>query len=207
MIKINLAPSSEQRVSSGSSSASFGSGSSSMSDVYLGPEQIRKEGLKRILILLLGPLALFVYENQNVPAKSAELSAQRQVLTDLQAYNAKQANSVAEIKKFKEDEATIEKRISALEKISKDREREIRVMDLLQLITPEKAWLSRVQLNPDRVNVQGYALSDLDVSTLLEGLTRSALLMDVNLVSSTEVSQDGVMLKKFEISCLLERPE
>ncbi|NUN06123.1 MAG: PilN domain-containing protein [Bdellovibrio sp.] len=207
MIKINLAPTAAQGATSTSSSMSFGSSSSSMSDVFVGPEEIRKEGLKRLLILLLGPLALFVYENQNVPAKNAEIAAKRQILIEMQAYNAKQAASVAEIKKFKEDEATIEKRISALEKISKDRQREIRVMDLLQLIIPEKAWLSRVQLNPDRVNVQGYALSDLDVSTLLEGLTRSALLMDVNLVSSSEVSQDGVMLKKFEISCLLERPE
>ncbi len=206
MIKINLAPALAQGSSSNSSASVFGS-SSSMSDVFVGPEETRKEALKRLLILLLGPLALFAYENQNVPAKHAELAAKRQVLVELQTYNAKQAASVAEIKKFKEDEATIEKRISALEKISKDRQREIRVMDLLQVIIPEKAWLSRVQVSPERVNVQGYALSDLDVSTFLEGLTRSAFLMDVNLVSSSEVSQDGIMLKKFEISCLLERPE
>lgn len=206
MIKINLAPALAQGASSSSSASAFGS-SSSMSDGFVGPEETRKEALKRLLILLLGPLALFAYENQNVPAKYAELAAKRQVLVELQTYNAKQAASVAEIKKFKEDEATIEKRISALEKISKDRQREIRVMDLLQVIIPEKAWLSRVQVSPERVNVQGYALSDLDVSTFLEGLTRSAFLMDVNLVSSSEVSQDGIMLKKFEISCLLERPE
>ncbi|HEY1080485.1 MAG TPA: PilN domain-containing protein [Bdellovibrio sp.] len=206
MIKINLAPALAQGATSSSNSSAFGS-SSSMSDVFVGPEETRKEALKRLLILLLGPLALFAYENQNVPAKYAELAAKRQVLVELQAYNAKQAASVAEIKKFKEDEATIEKRISALEKISKDRQREIRVMDLLQVIIPEKAWLSRVQVSPERVNVQGYALSDMDVSTFLEGLTRSAFLMDVNLVSSSEISQDGIMLKKFEISCLLERPE
>ena len=207
MIKINLAPSLAAAGSAANANSSNMGSTSSMSDVFVGPEEIRKEGLKRLLILLLGPLALFAYENQNVPAKNAELAAKRQVLIELQAYNAKQAASVAEIKKFKEDEATIEKRISALEKISKDRQREIRVMDLLQTIIPEKAWLSRIQVTPERVNVQGFALSDLDVSTFLEGLTHSAFLMDVNLVSSSEISQDGVMLKKFEISCLLERPE
>jgi len=202
MIKINLA-------SSGAVSASSPLGASLgiSSDGFISPDEARKEALKRLVLLLVGPLALYIYENQNVPAKVADLNAKTQVLSELQNYNAKQAASVAEIKKFKEDEALIEARISALEKISKDRQREIRVLDLLQTVIPEKAWLTRVQINPDKVNIQGLALSDFEVSTFLEALTKSVFLMDVNLVSSSEVNQDGVMLKKFEISCLLERPQ
>lgn len=202
MIKINLAPQAVAGKGSG-----LGASLGISSDAFLAPDEARKEALKRLVLLLVGPLALIVYENQNIPALLTDLDSKKQVLTELQAYNAKQAASVAEIKKFKEDEAIIEARISALEKISKDRQREIRVMDLLQTVIPEKAWLTRIQINPDSVNVQGVALSDLDVSTFLESLTRSAFLMDVNLVSSTEINQDGMMLKKFEISCLLERPE
>ncbi|MNL16532.1 Fimbrial assembly protein (PilN) [compost metagenome] len=101
----------------------------------------------------------------------------------------------------------IETRISALEKISKDRQREIRVLDLVQQLIPEKAWLTRLQINPDKVVIQGLALSDFEVSTFLESLTKSVFLMDVNLVSSSESITDGVSLKRFEISCVLERPE
>lgn len=202
MIKINLA-----------SSASIGTGPSLgaslgiSSDSFLSPDQIRKEAMKRLVLLLVGPLALYIYENQNIPAKVADLNAKNQVLAELQSYNSKQAASVAEIKKFKEDEALIEARISALEKISKDRQREIRVMELLQTVIPEKAWLTRVQISPEKVNIQGLALSDYEVSTFLEALTKSAFLMDVILLNSSEVVQDGVTLKKFEISCLLERPQ
>lgn len=203
MIKINLA-----------SATSTGGGASAMSSslgisagTFLSADEVRKEALKRLVLLLVGPLALFIYENQNVPAKVSELNAKNQALAELQNYNAKQAASVAEIKKFKEDEALIEARIAALEKISKDRQREIRVLDLLQTVIPEKAWLTRIQINPDKVNIQGLALNDFEVSTFLEALTKSVFLMDVNLVSSSEVTQDGVNLKKFEISCLLERPQ
>lgn len=202
MIKINLA----SPMTAGAPSAmgfSLGSGGESM----VPPEEMRKELFKRAVLLLVGPLALFLYENQNVPGKMNELAAKNQSLTELQNYNSKQAASVAEIKKFKEDEALIESRISALEKISKDRNREIRVLDLLQTVMPEKAWLTRLQINPDRVSVQGLALSDYEVSVLLESLTKSVFLIDVNLVSSTEVTQDGVPLKNFEISCLFERSE
>lgn len=198
MIKINLA-----------SSASVVSLSSSLgsSDAFVSADEIRKEAMKRLVLILVGPLALYIYEQQNVPAKNAELNAKRQILTDLTSYNAKQAASVAEIKKFKEDEAIIETRISALEKIEKDRQREIRVLDLLQTIIPEKAWITKVQISPERVSIQGMALSDFEVSIFLDALTKSVFLMDVNLVSSNEVNVEGANLKKFEISCLLERPQ
>ncbi|AHZ86918.1 PilN domain-containing protein [Bdellovibrio bacteriovorus] len=200
MIKINLA---SQASTSGGGSIGASLGISS--DSFMGADEIRKEALKRLVLLLIGPLALYIYENQNVPGKVAELNSKNQILVELQTYNAKAADSVAEIKKFKEDEALMEARISALEKISKDRQREIRVLDLLQTVIPEKAWLTRVQVNPTRVNIQGLALSDFEVSQFLEALTKSVFLMDVNLVSSSETVTDGVSLKKFEISCLLER--
>lgn len=202
MIKINLA-SSTSVAGGGSISASLGIST----DSFMGADEIRKEALKRLVLLVVGPLAFYIYENQNVPQKVAELNSKNQVLAELQTYNAKAADSVAEIKKFKEDEALMEARIAALEKISKDRQREIRVLDLLQTVIPEKAWLTRIQINPDRVNVQGMAMSDFEVSQFLEALTKSVFLMDVNLVSSSETVQDGVSLKKFEISCLLERPQ
>ena len=202
MIKINLASASS--ISPGSASLSSMGVSS---DGFISPELARKEALKRLVLLLVGPLALIIYENQNLPAKQAELNAKTTMLSELQNYNSRQAASVAEIKKFKEDEALIEARIAALEKISVDRQREIRVMELLQTVIPEKSWVTRVQINPERVNIQGMALSDFEVSTFLDSLTKSAFLLDVNLLNSSEVVEDGVTLKKFEISCLLERPE
>lgn len=199
MIKINLA----SDVSGTSALSSFGVADGG----YSSPEFIRKEALKRLVLLAIGPLALIIYENQNLPTKEAELRAKQAQLLELQNYNAKQAASVAEIKKFKEDEALIETRIAALEKISVDRLREIRVMELIQNVIPEKAWLTRLEVSPQKVNIQGLALSDFEVSALLEALTKSVFLMDVTLLNSSELNQEGVTLKRFEISCLLERPE
>lgn len=198
MIKINLAPQSQA-----SSSSALGVTDSSL----LSAQELRSEALKRLVILVIGPLALYFYEAQNIDAKYVDLNAKNAELTTLQAYNSKQANSVAEIKKFKEDEALIEARIAAVEKISKDRNREIRVLDLLQTVIPEKAWLTRIQVFPDRVNIQGLALGDAEVSSFLDALTKSVFLIDVNLVSSSEVIKEGIPLRSFEISCLLERPE
>ena len=200
MIKINLASSAVSAIPAASAGVYSADGFSS-------PEQIRRDALLRILIIMAGPALLYFYEMQSLPAKLNELASKQQMLAELQVYNQKQAASVAEIKKFKEDEALIEARIAALEKISVDRQREVKVLELLQTVIPEKAWLTRIQLNPDGIQLQGLALSDFEVSAFLDALTRSVFLMDVNLLSSTEQVQDGVPLKKFEISCLLERPK
>lgn len=201
MIKINLASSGVG--SSAAISASLGLAT----DGFVSPEEARKEALKRIVVMLIPALGLYAYQQQNVPQKQTELNAKTQMLNELTNYNAKQSASVAEIKKFKEDQALIEARIAALSKISKDRHREIRVLDLLQQVIPEKAWLTQIKISQEKVNVQGLALSDFEVSTFLEALTKSVFLMDVNLVSSSETTVDGVTLKKFEISCVLERPQ
>ncbi|QDK36842.1 PilN domain-containing protein [Bdellovibrio sp. NC01] len=201
MIKINLA-------SSGvGSTASINASLGISSDGYLSPDEVRKEALKRLIVMLIPAIGLYAYQQQNVPQKQAEFNSKQQMLAELSNYNSKQAASVAEIKKFKEDEALIEARIAALDKISKDRHREIRVLDLLQQVIPEKAWLTQIKITPEKVTVQGLAISDFEVSSFLEALTKSVFLMDVNLVSSSETSVDGVSLKKFEISCLLERPQ
>jgi len=202
MIRINLATSSVGTSSAIGSAFGFGGG-----ETFDGDSEARKEGLKRLLIILLPAVALFAYEQQNVPEKTARLARMNTELNETQTFNSKAAASVAEIKKFKEDEAIIEARIAALQKISKDRHREIRVLDLLQSVIPEKSWLTRVNILPEKVTITGMALTDYEVSTFMEALTKSAFLMDVNLVNSTEILQDGVNLKRFEITCLLERPQ
>jgi type IV pilus assembly protein PilN len=201
MIKINLVSSgrgisSGTRVDSGNAFASFTSG-----------DEILKNALKRLIIILIPVIGLYVYEGQIIPQKQDEVASKNQVLGELTAYNAKQSGSVAEIKKFKEEEALIESRITALNKISKDRFKEIRVMDLIQQVIPEKAWLRKIQIGQQKLMIEGTALSDYEVSSFMEALTKSAFLMDVNLVTSSEVIVDGSSFKNFEISCLLEGPQ
>lgn len=208
MIKVNLASSSSMGVSP--------LGLSGGAEVLLTDDLVKKEALKRLVLLLVGPLAFYIYEGQNLPAKLAELNAKNQQLSAIQSYNAQQADSVAEINKFKEDERLIEARISALNKISKERNNEIRVLDLLQKVIPEKAWLTRVEIKLEnlrvgekskdvtRLEIQGLAMSDIEVSSFLDALTKSVFLRDVSLESSSEVPSENERLKRFEISCSLE---
>lgn len=208
MIRINLLPAKGSSGTAGSASAGFGSASlGGGSEGLVFTEDVKKDALVKLIILLLGPVILYIYEMNNIPGIVAQISQKQQVLDELKVFNEQSAASVAEIKKFKENEAQIESRISALEKISHDRFREVKIMDLFQAIMPERAWLTRMSINADKLEIRGLAMSDSEVSFILDSLTKSVLVIDVKLVDSSEVEQDGIVLKRFEISCSLEKSD
>lgn len=198
MIRINLT--STRTISAGS-----GGGGGEVSGEVVITDQVRKDALVKMLVILLAPIGLFFYEQQNIPTIQSELARKQNALMELQTFNAKAENAVQEIKKFKEDEKKIQARIEVLEKLAKDRFREVKVLDLFQQVIPEKVWFNRVDLKDGKVLLAGFSTSDIDISTFMDSLSKSVFLQEVVLVSSSEHIQDGMTLKKFEISCILEK--
>jgi len=200
MIRINLA--SSRSISGGAMGGGIAADVGEETSIS---EQARKDAFVKLLVILLAPIGLFFYEQQNIPTIQAELVRKQTTLTELQVFNAKAENSVLEIKKFKEDEKKIQMRISVLEKIAKDRFREVKVLDLFQQVIPEKLWLTRVDIKDGKILLAGFSTSDIDISTFMESLSKSVFLQEVVLVSSSEHLQESMTLKKFEISCILEK--
>lgn len=174
-------------------------------DVGFTPAELQKQALIRILIIVAFPAALWFWEGQVIPAMTIERDQKLGVLEELRSYNGRNARSVQEIKKFKDEEGKLQARIGFLDKLSKDRLREIKVVDLVQQIIPEKVWLSRLEIGNGRMVLSGMAMSDFDISSFMEALAKSVHFVDVNLVSSVENYFDGLNLKKFEIVCIMEK--
>lgn len=199
MIRINLASARTMSASAGGMPTAESGGDAPLS------EQIRKDALTKLLVILLAPTALFFYEQQNIPTIRGELNRKQGALMELQTFNARAENAVQEIKKFKEDEKKIQARIAVLEKLAKDRFREVKVLDLFQQVIPEKVWFTRVDIKEGRILLAGFSTSDVDISTFMDSLSKSVFLQEVVLVSSSEHIQENMTLKKFEISCILEK--
>lgn len=198
MIRINLASSSAQTAAlGGGASAGEGSGE--------GSAEVRKQAIMKLLVMLILPGGLFAYEQQNIPSISATLQQKQVALNEIETFNTKAANAVEEIKKFKEDEKKIQSRIAILEHIAKDRFREVKVLDLFQQVIPERVWFTKVDIHDGKILLTGFSTSDYDISGFMESLSKSIYLQDVVLVSSSEQTVDSAILKKFEISCALEK--
>ncbi|MBX3040280.1 MAG: PilN domain-containing protein [Bdellovibrionaceae bacterium] len=198
MIRINLAKSQGATASGGIVFEGGGPSDASQSE-------IQKQGLIRLVLLCLGPLLLWYYQQSTLPGLIAERNSLQTRISEMVDFNTRAERSVQEITKFKEDEARIQSRIGYLDRISKNRSRDIKTLELLQQVIPEKAWLNKLEMNNGKLLVGGMALSDFEVSSFMESLAKSIYFVDVNLMRSTEVLFDGLNLKNFEISCSVEK--
>jgi type IV pilus assembly protein PilN len=200
MIRINLAKSMMEKRQDLGATETMVEGDAS-------DKEIQKQGLLRILLLLSGPIFMFVYEMQTIPGKNQELQSRTAFLSELTEQNAKAQAAVDEIKKFEEDKAKIQAQIDIIENLKKTRMQPVRVLDSIQRNIPSKVWLISVDLNQNgNIIIQGYSTTDLDLTAFMDGLSRSVFLRDVMLVKSNEeIDESGANLKKFEISCALEK--
>lgn len=196
MIKINLLTMSGVRATPGAAGEV-----ESLTD----QKEIQKQGLIKLVLILLPAIGLYIYESQSIPALTSERAHLQANLNDLKSYNSKAEASVREIKKFKTDEDRIQKRIEALQKLSKSRTSEIRILKLLADVIPEKTWLSSVNIIQNRANIVGLAVNNSDVNNFAEKLKSNILVADLQLVRIAEERiASGPSLVRFEFNCLLE---
>ncbi len=198
MIKINLV--NAKKLSSATSN-------SGEPDPFAGVDNaaIQRQGLMRLIVIGLLPLALYAYEMQNIPDIQAKLASKRDLLSSLTEKNNQAATAVEEIKKYEADQAQLQKQISTLESFRKERLREVKIMDSLQKDIPEKLWLTKIVYEPPRVLIAGVTVGDLELTTFMDAISKSVFFSRVNLIRSTDTpTASGIQTKAFEISCDLE---
>lgn len=167
---------------------------------------LRRTALTRLAVIILGPIMLLVYEQQAIPELKRENRAKQEQLNQLTAKNTKAAAAVQQTRKFKREQEILQAQIDSIESLKKDRLREVKVLDFLQKDLPEKLWLSRMELNDGKLNIQGMASSDAELTQFMDNLSRSAFLKEVSLVrSSDSTTPEYGAVKRFEISCLMEK--
>lgn len=173
-------------------------------ELALDDQSAQKQGALKLGMMLLPAVLLFIYEGQNIPSLNAQKVNIQNQLAALKNFNTQREESVNEIKKFKEDEARIQRRIAALEKLQKNRNAEARLLKLFSDVMPEKAWLTQVDIKGGKAKLQGLAYTDADVSVLAERLKSNILVAELGLNELREEKVDNVNLYRFEMTCTLE---
>lgn len=171
-----------------------------------GDKEIQKQGAIRLFVLLLVPIAIYAYELQSIPELQRTVQRKRAVLATLKTKNGQAKGAVEEIKKFKEDQVKLQRQIDTLETLRKERLKEVKILDNLQKDIPDKVWLTKVDLSSGKIVLAGLATADAELTGFMENLSRSVFLREVNLVRSSEQASDSGVLKRFEISAVIDQP-
>ncbi len=168
--------------------------------INLLPKKIRKEVLKSDLVLLILLVLVACAAGGGIYLKnSSEIS---QLKTDV----AQTKQSIASMEKFYKEYLALEKqkkemaaRISLIEKIKEGRALTARILYDLPSLVKESVWLKRFKKDEERFDLEARALENESIADFVERLAKIPYAKDVELKTVEDVTEEGVLVKKFVV--------
>ena len=110
-----------------------------------------------------------------------------------------------QINRLRADKAVIQEKIVALERINVNREKWVRLLEILCQRIPDFTWIVSVDekdQNPPVLAIEGRTLSFPEVANFMSRLSESEFIRSVDL-SSIEETKEAVKMFRFNISCTI----
>jgi Tfp pilus assembly protein PilN len=110
-----------------------------------------------------------------------------------------------QINKLRADRSVIQEKIVALERINVNREKWVRLMEILCQRIPDFTWIVSVDekdQNPPVLALEGRTLSFPEVANFMSRLSESEFIRGVDL-ASIEETKDALKTFRFSISCVI----
>lgn len=195
MIKVNLL---NNRVSASAVDADFtlplddGGGESSVNE---------KEAAVNFILILLFAALLFTYEFFNVGGLKEKQSQAQVRLNQVRHQLAQKEKEIQSLSVYEERAKELENKLSMIKNLSKVRLKAVKALDFLQNLMPEKAWFQAIEYERNRFLLKGFAVSDDDLTEIVQKLERSQYFVDVVLLQAKESKTKNGNLRDFEISC------
>ena len=154
-------------------------------------KHVKVEISKRVLVVLLGPMALYVYEYINIPDLMNQRSVTQAQLSQLTEFNQKKEAMAKEIAKYEEDKKRINRQTRFLERVSRERLYPVDFLNKISEIIPRGVWLDSLSVIGKRVEIRGQAEVESIVSDFEAKLTGIPFLKGVKLLGIDSIEVKG----------------
>ena len=199
MIKINLA-----RRKAGGGGTNTNIGTDAQLEIHDTAASAQKEALIKIVFMVLFVIILMFYENHNVNEFQGELMKQTAKLSELQADLDSKKQQTAGMAEVEKNAQVLEQKLGIMKKLSRVRLREVKALDYIQSVLPEKVWFKQMKFDDTKVTLNGYAVSDDDLNELTRALENSVQFSNVIILQAKDEKLQNGSYKQFEISCTTE---
>ncbi len=148
--------------------------------------------VKRLVILLIGPLGLYFYEASRIPEFNNQISQLNAKLADLKQFNDKKKGLAEEIKKYEEDQNKLNAQMGFMKKISTEKINELKLFLYLQNTTPESVWLNKLEIKGPELTLNAESDIPADIAKFLDSLGGAPFLAGVSpLNQETKIDSIG----------------
>jgi type IV pilus assembly protein PilN len=137
-------------------------------------------------------LIVFLYQFSRSTLLSSRLSGLRQEIAALEI----RAQEVTELQK---NIGELKQKVKVIDDLSKKKVGPVRVMESLSGATPVRLWLTEFKENAGNLSLNGMAVDNQTVADFLKALSSTAYFKEVELVETSQVEQDKLLLKKFSL--------
>lgn len=151
---------------------------------YLLPEdekrQIVIDFAKRIVLVIILPIALYFYEGTRLPLLHQQITEINAKIADLQQFNNKKKSLAEEIKRYEEDQKKLNGQMSFMRTISTEKVNELNLFLYLQENTPESVWINKLELKGSELTLNAESDVPTDINKFIDRLSTAQLLTGVS---------------------------
>lgn len=169
-------------------------------------ENIKINLVKRILVVALGPMALFGHELYRIPILEEQLKVLEADLAQDRAFNQKRAPIRAEIEKWKKDQSRLDKQIEFLRRIEQERHVSRDIILQIQKIIPDQVWIKSITSETKMLSIEGEGVDQADILEFNRRLENLSFLRDVTLpaVNPIPAGSSGVPTYSYEFKAEID---
>ena len=143
-------------------------------------KQLNIDFAKRLVVILIGPLALFGYECSQIPEFKNQIVQTQAHLADLKQFNDRKKGLAEEIKKFEEDQAKLNAQMNFMKKVTNEKINELKLFLYLQENIPESVWINKLEVKGTELTLNAESDVASDISRFLEKLGGASFLVGVS---------------------------
>ncbi|MES2768034.1 MAG: PilN domain-containing protein [Bdellovibrionota bacterium] len=160
--------------------------------------------IKRVAFLIIPIIVVFAYTwhvESGLKSDVEKLNKQAVVLDGQLEALKPELNTIEQLKGEKNKLST---ELGAIKELSKKRYTYVKILDSLQSLIPEKAWVTKLTIKDQIISIEGRAIEDAIISSFMQNLEESAYFSNVTWVNSAEVNEPQGLVKSFSIRLDLE---
>ncbi len=174
MIRINLLNTFKDTPSA--AGISGGAMSSSEEDIK---KQIIMGVVKRMLVLFIGPVGLYIYETQTLPVLQDRLTEIAKQTAELKSFNDSKQGLAEQIRRFEEDQSRFNAQMDFINKITYDKVNEYKLFQFLKESTPDTVWISKLELIDSTINMTVESDDTREIDKFVDRIGRADFITNV----------------------------
>ncbi|MCB0356042.1 MAG: PilN domain-containing protein [Bdellovibrionales bacterium] len=163
-----------------------------------------KLALKNLAILCSLVVLLFLYEYQNVSSLKSQLGSVQSEEANILALVQKKKVFADEAQKLQTELQQLKDRVKIIRELSRSRFRELKTLDMLQNLIPEKVWFESLNYRNQKFEVEAVAVDIEDVTLFKTALDNQQGFKNITIKNTREKEVKNNTVHAFSMSFEVE---